>query len=159
MNYINIGKYSNTHGINGEIRIISDFSRKDLVFVPNNKIYIGNDKLEYVIKTYRKHKNYDMVRLNGINNINDIEYLKGSYVYINKEDLKVDYLIEDFINYSVLIDNLKYKIKDIIENNKYKILVLENNSMIPLIEEFIIHIDKTNKEIIVKKMEGLINED
>ena len=35
---IKIGKYVNTHGIKGEIRILSNFSRKDLVFMPNKKI-------------------------------------------------------------------------------------------------------------------------
>ena len=37
---LKIGKYVNTHGIKGEIRILSNFSRKDLIFIPNFKIYI-----------------------------------------------------------------------------------------------------------------------
>ena len=51
---IKIGKYVNTHGIKGEIRILSNFSRKDLVFMPNKKIYI-KDK-EFIIDKYRHHK-------------------------------------------------------------------------------------------------------
>ena len=43
MNYIYIGKIVNTHGLKGEIRILSDFEFKDKVFVPNMKIYIGCD--------------------------------------------------------------------------------------------------------------------
>ena len=35
---IKLGKYVNTHGIKGEIRILSDFSRKDLVFKNGFKI-------------------------------------------------------------------------------------------------------------------------
>ena len=73
---IKLGKYVNTHGIKGEIRILGDFSRKDLVFKPGFKIYIKEN--EYVIKSYRKHKEYDMITLEGINNINDIIDLKGN---------------------------------------------------------------------------------
>ena len=44
---IRIGKYVNTHGIKGEIRILSDFSRKDLIFKKGFKIYIKDN--EFVI--------------------------------------------------------------------------------------------------------------
>lgn len=75
VNLIKIGKYVNTHGIKGEIRIISNFSRKDLVFIPSMNIYI-KDK-EYEIVSHRVHKQYDMLKLKDIDNINDIEYLKN----------------------------------------------------------------------------------
>lgn len=154
MDLINIGKYINTHGIKGEIRILSNFSRKDLVFIPDNKIYIK--KKEYIINTYRKHKNYDMVTLKGIDSINDIENLKNSDVYFSKDDLKADYLVEDFITYNVVIKDNEYKIIDIIENKKNKILVLENKVMIPLVDEFVIKIDYKLKKIYIKEIEGLI---
>lgn len=32
MEYVYIGKIVNTHGIKGEVRLISNFERKDLVF-------------------------------------------------------------------------------------------------------------------------------
>ena len=41
MKYIYIGKIVNTHGLKGEIRILSDFKYKDLIFKDNFKIYIG----------------------------------------------------------------------------------------------------------------------
>ena len=61
MNKIFIGKVVSTHGIKGEIRILSDFPYKDKVFIVNNKIII--DDKEYIIKSYRVHKGYDMVTL------------------------------------------------------------------------------------------------
>ena len=47
MDNIYIGKIVSTHGIKGELRIISDFEYKDKVFVVGNKLII-NDK-EYII--------------------------------------------------------------------------------------------------------------
>jgi 16S rRNA processing protein RimM len=156
MNYINIGKYVNTHGIKGEIRIISNFSRKDLVFVPGTIIYIGDNKKEYKIKTYRRHKNYDMITLYNVDNINDIEYLKNSNIYIDKNILNVDYLLEDLLDYIAIIDNKEYKILDIIEDKENKILVLDKKIMVPFVDEFIIKVDSKNKKVYIKNMEGLV---
>ena len=150
---LKIGKYVNTHGIKGEIRILSDFSRKDLVFIPKFKIYI-KDK-EYVIKTYRKHKNYDMVTLEGINDINDIEYLKGNSVYINRDDIN-EFIDEDLYNYKLVYKDKKYDIKDILINKANKILVLDNNKMIPYVKEFIIRMDHSNKLIYMNLPDNML---
>jgi hypothetical protein len=88
MNKIFIGKVVSTHGIKGEIRILSDFPYKDKVFIINNKIII--DDKEYIIKSYRVHKGYDMVTLDGFNNINDVLFLLKSNVYISEELLNLD---------------------------------------------------------------------
>lgn len=148
---IYIGKYVNTHGLKGEIRILSNFSRKDLVFKKGNILIIEN--INFEINSYRVHKNYDMVTFKNISNINEIEYLKGKNVYIDNID--VDYLIEDLINYKVLLNNEEHFIKEIIENKKYKIIVLSNNAMIPLIDNFIENIDNDKKLIIVRDGVGI----
>lgn len=148
---IYIGKYVNTHGLKGEIRILSNFSRKDLVFKKGNILIIEN--INFEINSYRVHKNYDMVTFKNISNINEIEYLKGKNVYIDNID--VDYLIEDLINYKVLLNNEEHFIKEIIENKKYKIIVLSNNVMIPLIDNFIENIDNDKKLIIIRDGVGI----
>ena len=77
-----IGKLVNTHGIKGEAKVISSFKYKEVVFKKGNSIYI--DDIKYKINTYRKHQKYDMITLEGIENINDILPLKGKEIYINK---------------------------------------------------------------------------
>ena len=78
MKYLYIGKIVNTHGIKGEVRILSDFEYKDLVFKVNNKLYLGDQKEEIIINSYRHHKNYEMITFNNITNINDVlKYLKS----------------------------------------------------------------------------------
>ena len=152
-NMLRIGKYVNTHGIKGEIRILSDFSRKDLIFVPKFKIYI-KDK-EYIIKTYRKHKNYDMVTLEGINDINDIEYLKGNFIYIDRNDIN-EFIDEDLYDYKLVYKDKEYVIKDILINKANKILVLDNNKMIPYVKDFIIKIDYDNKLIYMNLPDNML---
>lgn len=150
---LRIGKYVNTHGLKGEIRILSDFSRKDLLFVPGFKIYLKG--IEYIIKTYRKHKNFDMITLEGINNIDDIINLKSSYVYINREDIN-EFIDEDLYDYSVCVNNKTYKIENILMNKNNKILVLNNDLMIPYVKEFIINIDNNKKLVYMKLPDGML---
>ena len=50
--YIYIGKIVNTHGIKGELRLLSDFKYKDKVFLENRKIYISEDYICETINTY-----------------------------------------------------------------------------------------------------------
>lgn len=139
-----VGKYVNTHGIKGEIRILSDFSRKDLIFKPKFKLYINNK--EFIIKSYRKHKNYDMITFEGINSINDIEYLKGNNVYIKRDDIN-EFIDEDLYKYLISVNSKLYKIKNILMNNFQKILVLENDKMVPYVDDFILKKDDEKKII------------
>ena len=119
MEFLNIGKYVNTHGIKGEIRLLSKFRHKDKIFKKDFKVYIGKDKKEYTINTYRVHKSFDMLTFDGINDINLIEPLKGSFVFINKEDLILDknvFLSVDLIGFDVIIEGkIIGKITEIID--------------------------------------------
>ncbi len=87
MDYIYIGKIVSTHGIKGEIRLISDFEYKELVFKVGTPIYIGNDKKRNIINSYRHHKNYDMITMEGYNNINDVLQFKNQKVYVLKNEI------------------------------------------------------------------------
>ena len=86
MELIKIGKIVNTHGIKGELRILSKFPYKEKIFIKNMKLYIDKKDIE-TINTYRKHKNFDMVTFTGYTNINEVLKYKGKNVYVNKEDI------------------------------------------------------------------------
>lgn len=165
MEYLYLGEIVNTHGIKGEVRIISDFQFKDQVFKKGNALYIGNYKDKEVINSYRVHKNYDMVTLDGINDINDVLKYKGKKVYIIKEEYNFDgILFGDLIDNSIYFNDKEIgKVVDILKSHAHPILVIKEESgkqfMIPYIDEFIINVDVDKKRIDVKLIEGLINED
>ncbi len=164
MQYINIGKIVNTHGIKGEIRLLSDFQYKDNVFQKGFKIYIGKDKQEEVIETYRHHKIFDMITLKGIYNINDVLKYKGKQVYVKRENLQIDgYLEEELIGLKVYQNQeLIGVIHSIMKNHQNGILVIEHNkkrNFVPNLPEFIDNIDLQNQRIDIKYIEGLIHED
>ena len=121
MDYIYIGKIVSTHGIKGEVKIISDFFEKDKIFKKGFKLYITPLYHEEVINTYRVHKNYDMVTFNGYNDINEILKYIGMGVYIKRSDLDLkedEYLLSDLIGYAVYDNNkLLGKVSGINFNN------------------------------------------
>ena len=77
MEWIYIGEIVNTHGLKGEIRILSDFEYKKEAFKIGKKMYIGKNKEEVTIQTYRTHKEFDMFTFEGLSEINDVIIYKG----------------------------------------------------------------------------------
>lgn len=162
MNYILIGKIVNTHGIKGELRILSDFEMKEKVFKNNFNIYIGPNYIKETINTYRVHKNFDMITLNNYSNINEVLKYKGLNVYINKDDLNLkdnEYLYSDLIDFTIK-DNNEYlgKVKSYILNGNNVLLYIDYDKdyYIPLVDEYIISVDLNNKIINCQNIRGLI---
>lgn len=164
MNYIYLGEIVNTHGIKGEVRIVSDFKFKNDVFKIGKNLYVGNSKVKEIINTYRVHKNYDMVTFKGINDINDVLKYKGKKVYIMREEFEFDGILdEDVIGLDVFSKDKKIGIvEDILKSNAHPILEVKNDknviSYIPFIDAFVLNVDLKNKRIDIEEIEGLINE-
>lgn len=160
MELIKIGKIVNTHGIKGELRLLSKFPYKDKVFIKGMNIYIDKKDKE-VISSYRHHKNFDMITLEGYTNINEVLKYKGKDAYINKEDIKLDneYLDEDIIGLIVIYKSeVKGTIEDIERYEKNTLLKVVNDSkyyLVPYNYNLIDKIDLNNKKIYIKDIDGL----
>ena len=153
MNRIVLGKYVNTHGIKGEIRIKSSFPYKDKVFKIDNEIII-NDKV-YVIKSYRVHKGYDMVTLAGINDINMIPFPKNTLVFIDRDKylVKNEYIDSDLIGFIVYNNKIEREVTDIVYLNDNKKLIKTSSGYIPF--ELVKNVDLENKRIEIGEVDGL----
>lgn len=164
MNLIYIGEIVNTHGIKGEVRLISDFKYKEQTFKQGQKIYVGKRHEELVINSYRKHKNYDMLTFEGIDNINDVIMYKGDSVYIDRDSIQIDgYFDEDIIGLDVYDKETKIgKVEQILKNKAHDILVVQgekNKHLIPYLSEYVEKIDLDNNRMNIKVIKGLLNED
>ena len=161
MKYLCIGKIVNTHGIKGEVRILSNFKYKKQVFKINNKLYIGNDKKQLNINSYRIHKNFDMITFKEYDNINDVLIFKNNKVFIDRDNLKIDdYLDEDLIGMDVFSNNKcigQIKKIEYIKNNNLFVIENENKvNYIPNNKDFIESVDLDNRRVYIKDIEGLI---
>ena len=160
--YIYIGKIVNTHGLKGEVRILSDFEKKDKVFIPGMTIYIGRKKEKEVINSYRHHKVFEMITMKGYSDINEIIRYKGLYVYIKKEDLKLDnneYLDSDLINLDVYVNNeVVGVITDIRDSGHNKFLVIKTSDkdvFVPMQDEFIKEVNLAEKKVVIEPIKGM----
>ena len=160
MKKIKVGKVVNTHGIKGEIRILSGFQFKDKVFKVNNSLIIG-DK-EYIIKSYRVHKMFDMVTLEGYNNINDVLFLLKKDVYFDEDNLLLndnEVLDDELLEFKVI--NNKGEVGEVLEvfyaSSTNKIIRVKFNKeyLVPYREPFVVNINKNNKEIVIELLEGM----
>lgn len=160
MKLVHVGKVVTTHGIKGELRILSDFPYKDKVFVVGNNIIIDNKT--YTIQSYRVHKNFDMVTLNDYHNINDVLFLLKKDVYVDYDNLKLDdneYLDEELMEYKVINEDGNIgKVLEIFmasQTNKIIRVLLDKEYLIPMNSPMIIGINKDKREIYIRLMKGI----
>ena len=161
MDSVYIGKIVSTHGIKGEVRILSDFPFKEKVFVVGNKLII--DSKEYTIKSYRVHKNFDMVTFDGYSNINEVLFLLKKDVYFLKSDLHLadnEILDEDLITYDVYsLDGKKGKIEEIFmasKDNKILRIIFDKEVLVPMFSPMIKEINKKEKKLVIELIDGMM---
>lgn len=159
MEYVCIGKLVNTHGIKGEVKLLSNFEYKNKAFVVGMNFYIGEDKEKVTVNSYRHHKVFDMVTFKEYNYINDVLKFKNKLVYVLKPDLALDnnsILDRDYIGMNAYYEGvLVGKVNDIINNNGYKLMLI-GTKFVPFNKEFISSVSVTKNELILKNVEGLL---
>ena len=164
MKYVLVGKIVNTHGLKGEVRILSSFKYKDRVFKKGMKIYIGKDKVCEEITGYRYHKIFDMITMKGYYDIDQVLKYKGDYVFVNKEDIILnenEYLDEDIIGLNVYVDDrLLGRVNRIDKHSFNEILVIKNdekNYLVPYNFDIILSVDLEKREMKVRNIVGLFD--
>ena len=160
--YVCVGKIVNTHGIKGELRILSDFELKNKVFQKDINLYVGPEKREFTITSYRHHKMFDMVTFKGITNINEVLNLKGLLVYVKREILNLDndsYVLSDLIGLDVYDKDKKIgTVKDYYLDNGNTLLDVlgKKEFYIPLKSHYIKRVNLQDKKIITEGGRELI---
>ena len=147
-----VGKVINFFGIKGELKVKSNFDKKERVFKIGNNILINNEPLK--ITSVRIHKNNYLIRVNDINDINLITKYIGFNVYFKKSDLGLtdnEYILEELIGATVMDGN--ENIGEVLEiytssnMNYIKVEYSNKTYLIPLIDEYIDHFDRDTKTI------------
>ena len=156
---IYIGKTVSTFGIKGELKVISDFEYCDKAYKVGNKVLINN--IEHIISSIRYHKNYVLLKIDNLNNINDIFKYGGFNIYIKRLDLnlsKDEFLYKDLIN-SEVIDEDDTKLGKIIEVvNGINVLIKVKGTKefyIPLIDNYVKRFDLDKKILYTKNAKEL----
>ena len=157
-----VGKIVNTFGIKGEVKVAL-FTEDINNFKNNSKVYV-NDK-EMQVENSRLQKNMLILKLKGIDNMNDAENLRGSIIKVDrsKNDLpEGTYYIADLIGLDVYTEdgNLFGKVTDIYNTGANDIYTVKTQDgkevLLPAIKDVIKQVDIQNEKIIVHILKGLI---
>lgn len=152
---IEIGKYINTFGIKGEIKIYPYVEYLDKL----EYIYLNNKKMD--IQKIRFKKNIAIVKLKGVDDINEIEYLKGEIVTIDESDIpklpEGEYYNDELIGMEVYTDEGKYlgKLDDVFNTGANDIYQV-GDILLPAIDDVVKEINTENNRITVHIIKGLI---
>ncbi|MBU0437408.1 ribosome maturation factor RimM [Staphylococcus succinus] len=166
---VEVGKIVNTHGVKGEIKIKSDSDFTETRFQPGEVVEIereGNETLEFKIASYRMHKGLHMLTFEGINNINDIEYLKGETIVQERDHEEIElgeheYFYSDIIGCTVFDDEDTPigRVIEIFETGANDVWVVKGDKeyLIPYIADVVKDIDVEGRSIKITPMEGLLD--
>lgn len=168
--YYQIGMIVSTHALKGEVKIFSTTDFQDERYKIGNDLYIEKDQemIKVKVKSYRKHKKYDLVAFEGYDNINEVLPFVKCKIYVDEKDIHE--LEEDEYYYHELFDcEIIYEDKnlgivvDVVNYGASDILVIKTKQnkeiMIPFVDDFIIDVDTENKKIYINVIEGLINDE
>ena len=128
--FLAIGKIVNTHGVRGELRVIpmtSDISRFDYLLY--TWIRVEGKPREYRVSKVRYHKQFVLVKLQGIDNMTDAEALKGCELLVDRQNARPleedEYFICDLIGLMVYEgDKLLGELTEVLETGSNDVYVV-----------------------------------
>lgn len=161
----------NTHGIRGEVRIISKTDFAEERYKSGNRLFLfmpqSKSPLELTVKSHRTHKNFDLVIFDGYDNINQVENMKGGILKVPESQLGV--LDEDEFYYHEIIGCIVTtvdgeeigKISEILSPGANDVWVIKGEGgkeiLIPYIEAVVKEVNVKEKMVIIDPIEGLLS--
>lgn len=170
--WFTVGKVVNTHGIRGELKVLSQTDFADVRFAAGSRLLMQNEEngssLEVRIASSRAHKNVYIVKLEGFNDINLVEKYKGWVLKVSEADREEldegEYYYHEIIGCRVLTvegEELGV-ISEILSPGANDVWVVDRPKgkgkpiLLPVIDEVLISVDKQEKLVTVRLLEGLI---
>ena len=159
--YLEAGKIVNTHGIAGEVKIMTWADDPD--FLLNFKtLYLDGKPIH--IRSARVHKNAVLMKLDGVDDINEAMRLKNKVVSIDREDATLEegsFFLADLYGLEVRdadSGEVLGTISDVLTppaNNVYIVKGTKREYMIPAVPEFIVETNVDEGYLLVHLIEGM----
>lgn len=159
-----VGKIINMHGIKGEFKV---FPETDSIDRFNELDYVLLRGEKYEIESARPHKGCCLLKLKGIDSINDGERFKNELLEIYEEDAEElgedEYFIRDIFDCKVVDDKTDEVIGIVTDvystkaNDVFEVTMSNKKTfLVPNIKDIVLSVDVENKTIRINVMEGLI---
>ncbi len=165
--FLEAGKIVGTHGIRGELRVESWCDSPE--FLASFKtLYFGEGADKIKVKS-RPHKNIVLMKLSGVDTIEDAELLRGRVLYIDRADVKLPEgvnFVQDLIGckvvdaddssvgYGVIADVFKTGANDV-----YTVRSGEKEYLVPVIDDVVIEKNVEDGVVAIRPMKGLFDDE
>lgn len=163
-NLLEIGQIVNSYGIKGFLKVVpftDDVRRYDKL----KTIYIEKNKklVQMEIEEVKYHKNLVLLKLKGIDDINDTIDFKNCYIKIDRKDAvklpKDSYFIVDLIGIEVMTEEGEFlgNLVDVFPTGSNDVYVVKDELgkqlLLPAIGDVIKSVDIENKKMVVHLIE------
>lgn len=159
-----LGQIVNAVGLKGESKVYPYTDYKER-FEELDSLYIENTL--YNIEKVRYMGEMAIVKFEGVSDRNAAEALKGSYLYIDRENAREldedEYFIPDLIGLEIKDEKggVIGKLSDVIQNTAHDVYEIEmpdgRKFMIPAVGEFVLDVDMGSRVMTVRLIEGMID--
>ena len=166
--YIETGKIVGTHGVRGSLRVQPWCDTPEFLCQFKNLFLKEQSAFNSVkIKSSRPHGNVVIMDLDGVNNMDEAENLRGKILFVKRKDLKLDdgqYLISDLIDCDVFdADSNEFigKISDVSKtgaNDVWHINKNQNEYLIPVIDEVVISVNIEENKVVIRPLKGIFED-
>ena len=166
--YLEIGQIVNTFGIKGQLKIVP-FTDDITRYYELKEIYVEkkNELKLFQIEQVNYKKNMVILKLKGIETVEEAEKLRNCYLKIDRKDAKKlpkdTYFIVDLLGLDVYTDEGKLlgKVDDIYNAGSSDIYVIKDELgkqiLLPAIKDVLKEVDLENQKIIVHLIKGLVD--
>ncbi|MFI8686296.1 ribosome maturation factor RimM [Rossellomorea sp. NPDC077527] len=169
--WFNVGKIVNTHGVKGEVKVVSTTDFPEERYQKGNTLYLfhtkGQNPIELIIKSHRNHKSFDLLTFEGYENINEVEKFKEGILKVQEDQLQDleegEYYFHEIVGCTVRTTAGEElgTVKEILSPGANDVWVVKGERgkeyLIPYIEDIVISVDIEGQLITIEPMEGLLS--
>ncbi|AMR50280.1 ribosome maturation factor RimM [Bacillus velezensis] len=170
--WFNVGKIVNTHGIKGEVRVISKTDFAEERYKPGNTLYLfvegAAEPIKVTVSAHRLHKQFHLLQFKEMPSLNEVEHLRNMVIKVPEEDLgeleEDEFYFHEIIGCEVVSEDgeLIGTVKEILTPGANDVWVVarkgKKDALIPYIASVVKDININEKKIKIHVMEGLIDE-
>ena len=161
--YLEVGKVTNVHGLNGEVRVQPWADSPDFL-CQFKTLYVDEAHFPMNVLRARVHKNMVIIKFEGPTDVPSAMSLRGAVLYIDRADAKLPegaFFLADIYGLEVRdaeTGEVLGKIDDVLTlpaNNVYVVRGGERELMIPAVPQFIAETNVDEGFVRINMMEGL----
>ena len=158
--YIEAGEIVTTHGVRGEVKVLSWLDSPEMLCEFNRCRISGR---EYVMDSVRVQKTCNLVKLRGVDTMEDAQKLRGKTMELYREDISDELIFAaELVDVEVYADGACIgKIKEVLDypGNSVYVVQGEREYLIPAVKEFILSTDLERSQMQVKLLKGMASDE